>query len=73
MVGDEVWVLAGSTVPAVLRPRREEQEGGQGFSTLSGREMAHYYELFRLAYVHGIMEGEAVAGEKGEWRDLILE
>jgi hypothetical protein len=45
-VGDEVWILAGADVPLILRP-----------SASSGEE----YRLVGEAYVHGIMQGEAVA------------
>ena len=46
-IGDEVWILAGSQVPFILRsvdgsPRR--------------------YKLIGEAYVHGIMHGEAMEG-----------
>ncbi|KAH8659320.1 heterokaryon incompatibility protein-domain-containing protein [Tricladium varicosporioides] len=49
-VGDEVWVIAGSIVPMTLR---KSQKGGN-------------YELVGEAYVHGIMDGEAVVARKGE-------
>ena len=45
-VGDEVWILPGADVPLILRP-----------SASSVKE----YRLVGEAYVHGIMQGEAVA------------
>jgi hypothetical protein len=48
-VGDEVWVLAGGDVPLILRP----------VGTL-GNE----FRLIGEAYVHGVMQGEAVANAK---------
>ncbi|KAH6666294.1 heterokaryon incompatibility protein-domain-containing protein [Halenospora varia] len=49
-LGDEVWIIAGSIVPMLLR----KSEGGEN------------YELVGEAYVYGIMDGEAVAARKGE-------
>lgn len=49
--GDELWILRGSQVPFVLRPR---QEG----SRVAGTERR--YELVGEAYIHGLMHGEIV-------------
>ncbi|KAK4442449.1 heterokaryon incompatibility protein-domain-containing protein [Podospora aff. communis PSN243] len=61
-VGDEIWVLTGSDYPTILRPK------DAGFTT----EGEQRYEFINLAYVHGIMYGEAVE-DNAEWRNIILE
>lgn len=48
-VGDEVHVLGGVTVPFVLRATAETQK----------------YTLIGDSYIHGIMDGEFVAGKDG--------
>lgn len=48
--GDQVWILAGARVPFVLRD----------VSTEHGPDS---FELVGESYVHGIMQGEAVAAE----------
>ncbi|KAK4205434.1 putative heterokaryon incompatibility protein [Triangularia verruculosa] len=50
-VGDDVWVVLGSLVPLVLRPITETEDCRQ---------------LVGHAYVHGIMDGEAVSDMDGE-------
>ncbi|CAN9214695.1 unnamed protein product [Alternaria alternata] len=45
-VGDEMWIFPGADIPLILRP-----------SASSGEE----FRLVGEAYVHGIMQGEAVA------------
>ncbi|PGH27995.1 hypothetical protein AJ80_00250 [Polytolypa hystricis UAMH7299] len=54
--GDEIWVLPGAGAAFVLR--REGQEGT--------------FRLVGEAYVHGIMDGEAVEGRKGDMCDIQL-
>jgi hypothetical protein len=52
--GDMIFVLAGSTIPWVLRPSPDHG--------------AAQYQLIRPSYMHGIMDGEAIvaaAKEKG--------
>jgi len=60
-LGDEVWVLAGMSTPAIIRR-------GKGTSTGPGETRS---EFLGAAYVHGIMHGEAVA-EDCMTADLIL-
>ena len=56
-VGDEVWILTGADVPLILRP-----------SASSGE-----YRLVGEAYVHGIMQGEALADvQENDLREVIL-
>jgi hypothetical protein len=57
--GDEVWVLAGASVPMVLR---QADGGGHGAR----------YRLVGEAYVHGAMQGGAEATESS-LADLVLE
>lgn len=45
-VGDTIYLLAGSTVPIVLRP--------------VAHETRHLFKVVGPAYVHGIMDGELV-------------
>ncbi|KAI9641313.1 hypothetical protein NHQ30_010115 [Ciborinia camelliae] len=55
--GDEVWIVAGSKVPMVLRPVE-----GSGNRRLIGE-----------AYVRGVMNGEAVGVAKGNLENSFLE
>lgn len=64
--GDEVWILPGLSVPAVLR--RIDKRVEDGLSELSIDEAVAKYEFVGAAYIHGIMRGEAVGGE-----EMILE
>ncbi|KAF2028166.1 hypothetical protein EK21DRAFT_70251 [Setomelanomma holmii] len=48
--GDEVWVLYGGQVPFILRPTDQSDESNE----------ANLFRLVGDAYVHGIMDGEAV-------------
>ncbi|KAH8817198.1 heterokaryon incompatibility protein-domain-containing protein [Xylogone sp. PMI_703] len=52
--GDKVWILAGAAVPLILRPA---ENGGN-----------EEWKVIGEAYIHGIMNGEAVrdAGEKSQ-------
>jgi hypothetical protein len=50
--GDEIWVLFGGNVPFILRPVPGSSE----------------YTLVRDYYLHGIMDGEAVADFEGKVR-----
>lgn len=54
--GDQVWILRGGWVPFVLRPRSKHGE----------------YTLVGDAYVHGIMNGEAVDKGEQDWRNISL-
>lgn len=55
MVGDVVFVLAGSTFPYLLRPK---------VTTSVGLESRALYTLVSPCFVHGIMDGEAVKQAK---------
>ena len=61
-VGDEVWLLFGSRVPFVLRRAAACQTNN---STL-------IYTLVGDCYVHGCMEGEAMAGFEKEKETVLL-
>ena len=50
-VGDEVWVFLGGRMPFVLRPIK---------LSLEAEETEDYHEYIGQAYVHGIMDGEAM-------------
>jgi hypothetical protein len=54
--GDEIWVLLGGDVPFVLRPVPGSSE----------------YTLVGDCYLHGIMDGEAVADLEGKLRSVVL-
>jgi len=58
--GDEIWVLYGATVPFVLRPRAHN----------AGHTRC--YEFMGEAYVHGIMDGEAVVDDDGTPDEITL-
>ncbi|KAH7129526.1 heterokaryon incompatibility protein-domain-containing protein [Dactylonectria estremocensis] len=53
--GDEIWILAGCPSPLVLRAAEERGE----------------YRLIGEAYVHGVMNGEAIT-DGAEWRNISL-
>jgi hypothetical protein len=53
-VGDEAFVLLEGRMPFILRRTEEMQDGST------------FYQLIGQAYIHGIMDGEAMP----EWRDL---
>jgi Heterokaryon incompatibility protein (HET) len=57
--GDEVWILAGAAVPLILRPAENGENGER--------------QVIGEAYIHGIMNGEAVkeAGKKIQQIDLV--
>lgn len=83
--GDEVWIVKGSKVPFLLRKVGEEDvedavsEKGGEIGSSSGekgkqKESTHrrsYYKYIGDLYVHGIMNGEAVASS-GDWQDIAL-
>jgi hypothetical protein len=54
--GDEIWVLFGGNVPFILRPIPGSSE----------------YTLVGDCYLHGIMDGEAVADLEGKVRLVVL-
>ncbi|KAI9163675.1 HET-domain-containing protein [Paramyrothecium foliicola] len=56
-VGDEIWALAGGSVPLILRP-----------VGASGEE----WRLLGEAYVHGAMQGELVADRQDIVRTVVL-
>ncbi|KAL8717342.1 MAG: hypothetical protein Q9225_005402 [Loekoesia sp. 1 TL-2023] len=55
--GDEAWVLQGARVPFVLRPNLDTRR----------------YQLIGQAYVHGMMQGEALGGGDPLWMDVEIE
>jgi hypothetical protein len=62
--GDEVWIIAGSQLPLVLRPHKD---------TAGPAGEIRNYRFVCQVYVHGIMHGEAVAQSKSEdWQALDL-
>ncbi|KAF2454456.1 heterokaryon incompatibility protein-domain-containing protein [Lineolata rhizophorae] len=64
--GDEVWVLFGGRVPFVLRPI--ETNG----AATHGRVREKHCSLVGDAYVNGIMDGEALANDKGKPQVALL-
>ncbi|KAK3352565.1 heterokaryon incompatibility protein-domain-containing protein [Lasiosphaeria hispida] len=69
--GDEVWVVSGSETPLLLR-RRCNPESDECKSGCDND--AHRFELVGAVYVHGIMNGEAVAGmeQNSDMANLVL-
>ncbi len=65
--GDEVWVLYGGNVPFVMRAMREkqdkdlEQDPSNAEITVAGVNDRKELCLVGDAYVHGIMDGQAVS------------
>jgi hypothetical protein len=53
MEGDIICILFGCSVPIVLREYRTEND--------------HYFEFIGEAYIHGMMDGEAVAKKRPEY------
>ena len=80
-VGDEVWVLEGGRMPLVLRRKGEDEieEGeeddkvGKGKGKEKGGEGKERWTLVAPAYVHGVMQGEAVVGREEEWKEVYIE
>ncbi|KAK3313959.1 heterokaryon incompatibility protein-domain-containing protein [Apodospora peruviana] len=62
-VGDSVCVIFGAEVPYVIRPIEAEDHGGEG---------VRCYRLIGDAFVHGVMQGEALVDEKYETVDITL-
>jgi hypothetical protein len=60
--GDQVWILCGGQVPFVLRETQQESTAFDGACERS---------LVGDAYVHGIMDGEAV-GDNAEMQTVRL-
>jgi len=55
--GDQVWILIGGKVPFVLRPVADN-DGTSSFDTS--------FRLVSDCYLHGIMDGEAMADDDGD-------
>lgn len=62
--GDEVWLIAGTRTPFILRPL------GNGGSSDS---QAKRFEFLGECYVHGVMRGEAVDGKNVSFEPIQLE
>ncbi|KFY27601.1 hypothetical protein V493_03402 [Pseudogymnoascus sp. VKM F-4281 (FW-2241)] len=58
--GDEVWVLPSAGAIFILRKCNDDDDGDMRYSFIGD------------AYVHGVMDGEAVDGKEVEIRDVIL-
>jgi hypothetical protein len=63
-VGDEIWVLAGAVTPVLLR--RKKGAGDKG------SHGGQHHEYLGAAYVHGMMNGEAIV-QGATMQDIILE
>ncbi len=59
-VGDAICLLFGSNLPVVLRPL-DQQSLQQNASCQRNTELVHMYSYIGTCYVHGIMDGEALA------------
>lgn len=73
VAGDEVWVFPGLNAPAVLRRVGDDaqEDVADRFADVS-LEDASRYSFVGVAYVHGIMNGEAVRGREAELRHVSL-
>lgn len=61
--GDEVWLVAGSRTPYLLRKRGQDNEDAK-----------HTYGFLGEAYVHGVMYGGATVGKaKEDWVRIHLQ
>ena len=54
--GDIISLMRGSTVPIIIRPTQQENS----------------YLMIGQSYIHGIMDGEAVAGKEDQFRRIQL-
>ncbi|SPO06826.1 uncharacterized protein DNG_09520 [Cephalotrichum gorgonifer] len=74
--GDEIWILPGLNAPAVLRRVADGADHGDvaadDLEGLSLNENVVRYSFVGIAYVHGIMNGEAIESREGELRDIDL-
>ncbi|TID04564.1 Heterokaryon incompatibility protein 6, OR allele [Colletotrichum higginsianum] len=68
--GDEVWVLCEGRMPFLLRPVREEGDGGGELLTVPGR--SGVYRLVGECYMHSVMEGQAVEEETARLRTITI-
>lgn len=59
--GDEVWIVAGIKAPVILRHVPPDSVGAPPRFSFHGK-----------AYVHGMMDGEAVLGRENELQDIEL-
>lgn len=67
-VSDRVSIVSGSRVPFILRPvERPDTE-----RLLELDQSGLCYTLVGYCYVHGIMDGEAVAGNERDMRQIFL-
>lgn len=64
-VGDHIFIVRGARVPLVLRPIEDN------FLAASSSSLCRDYFYVGRCYLHGYMDGEAVAPET-EWQTLHL-
>ncbi len=71
--GDEVWVFPGLNSPAVLRRIDDAPEDvSERLARVTLGEDTRQYSFMGIAYIHGIMNGEAVQGREAELRCVSL-
>lgn len=70
--GDEVWVILGSNMPFILRPKRATEAAGLEEGEDRSGAGRDEYRLVGDCYVHGIMHGEVFRGEEG-WENEHVE
>ncbi|PKS04901.1 hypothetical protein jhhlp_008266 [Lomentospora prolificans] len=72
---DEIWILPGLNAPAVLRKTVGDSDE-EGLATdlegLSLSQVKQRYQFLGIAYVHGLMNGEAILGRESEVQDISL-
>lgn len=64
-VGDEVFLLVGGSSPFILRP-------DEGSTIPQDVPFIKIHKLLGPAYVHGIMDGEAMRDDPDTWEDVHL-
>lgn len=72
--GDEMWVFPGLNAPAVLRrvDYGDPQDVAEKLAGVTLGEDTPRYSFMGIAYVHGVMNGEAVRGREAELRGASL-
>lgn len=61
-VGDEIWILAGCKLPALLRHSRAVPLG----------QHDGVYRIVGFCYLDGFMKGEALLEERFTWQDVVI-
>lgn len=75
-VGDQIWILRGGRLPSILRPTTSSKLNPsrtmENIERLDERPQKTSFIFMGEAYIHGIMDGEAVLGRENDFRPIYL-